>query len=430
MPAPKAANVAPTPPVSDLPPPNPENNAYFGAVHVHTSWSFDGFTNGSLTTPTDAFAWAQGKPITGSGGPEMQTKTPLDFYMVSEHAEMMGVFNQMLNPESPLSKTPLAKEVLSPDTNTRIQAFAGVLRDLNNGKLDPMLTDPKLARTAWAEIVKVADANYQPGKFTTFVGFEWTSSPQNRNLHRVVVFRDTQHLPELVMSAIDSDDPEALWKWMDEQRAKGSTLFAIPHNGNSSDGRMFELTRFNGKPLDAAYNKTRATNEPLYEITQIKGTSETWPALSPNDEFAGFEQWDYTLSAILRTPDETPRELRSPGAARWHESGGNGRRQPVQVRIHGRHRYAQRRGQHRGVQLYGQVRVRKQRKDKDDWCSWRNAGAGQAASGIQFGRLDRRLGGAKHPRGPLRSHAAQGDFRNVRPDDESALLRQLRLRAR
>jgi len=301
-PAPKAAAVAPSPPVSSLPPPNPENNAYFGALHVHTSWSFDGFTNGSLTTPTDAFAWAQGKPIIGSGGPEMQTKTPLDFYMVSEHAEMMGVFNQMLNPESPLSKTPLAKEVLSPDTNTRIQAFAGVVRDLNNGKLDPMLTDPKLARTAWAEIVKVADANYQPGKFTTFVGFEWTSSPKNRNLHRVVVFRDTQHLPDLVMSTIDSDDPEALWKWMDDQRAKGSTLFAIPHNGNSSDGRMFELTKFNGKPLDAAYNKTRATNEPLYEITQIKGTSETWPALSPNDEFASFEQWDWTLSAFSERP--------------------------------------------------------------------------------------------------------------------------------
>jgi len=301
-PAPKAADVAPAPQASTLPPPNPENNAYFGAVHVHTSWSFDGFTNGSLTTPSDAYAWAQGKSIKGSGGPDMQTKTPLDFYMVSEHAEMMGVFNQMLNPESPLSKMPLAKEVLSPDANTRIQAFAGVLNDLNKGKLDPMLTDPNLARTAWAEIVKVADAHYQPGKFTTFAGFEWTSGPQNRNLHRVVVFRDTQRLPELVMSAIDSEDPEALWKWMDEQRAKGSTLFAIPHNGNASDGRMFELVRFNGKPLDAAYNKTRSTNEPLYEITQIKGTSETWPALSPNDEFAGFEQWNWTLSALSERP--------------------------------------------------------------------------------------------------------------------------------
>jgi hypothetical protein len=119
---------------ADLPPPNPENNAYFGAVHVHTGWSFDGFTNGSKTTPSDAYAWAQGKAITGSGGPEMQIKTPLDFYMVSDHAEMMGIFNQMANPDSPLSKTELAKGVLSPDTNTRMQTFAGVLRDMSTGK--------------------------------------------------------------------------------------------------------------------------------------------------------------------------------------------------------------------------------------------------------------------------------------------------------
>ena len=299
---PQAVQAAPPSPAAELPPPNPDNNAYFGDLHIHTSWSFDGFTNGSLTTPNDAFAWAQGKAITGSGGPEMQTKTPLDFYMVSEHAEMMGVFNQMLNPESPLSQMPLAKDVLSTDMNTRLQAFAGVVDAINTGTLDPLLTDPKLARSAWSEIVKVADANYQPGKFTTFVGFEWTSSPQDRNLHRVVVFRDTQHLPDLVISTLDSPDPESLWAWMDEQRAKGSTLFSIPHNGNASDGRMFELTKFNGQPIDAAYNKTRAANEPLYEITQTKGTSETWPALSPNDEFAGFEQWDWTLSGFSRRP--------------------------------------------------------------------------------------------------------------------------------
>jgi hypothetical protein len=301
-PASKAAAVAPTAPISNLPPPNPENNVYFGDVHVHTGWSFDGFTNGSKTTPTDAYAWAQGRAITGSGGPEMQLKTPLDFYMVADHAEYMGVFNQMANPDSPLSKTELAKAVTSPDANVRIQAFAGVLRDMSAGKRDPQLSDPALARAVWAEIVKAADANYVPGKFTTFAGFEWTSNPQQRNLHRVVVFRDTAKLPELVLSALDSEDPETLWKWMDDQRAKGSTLLAIPHNGNASDGRMFELVKFDGKPIDAAYNKTRAANEPLYEITQIKGTSETHPALSPTDEFAGFEQWDYTLSADYQRP--------------------------------------------------------------------------------------------------------------------------------
>ncbi len=287
---------------SDLPPANPDNNAYFGDVHVHTGWSFDGFTNGSKTTPMDAYAWAQGKAITGSGGPEMQIKTPLDFYMVADHAEYMGVFNQMANPDSPLSKTELAKAVTSLDANVRMQAFAGILRDMSAGKRDPQLSDPTLARTVWAEIIKAADANYVPGTFTTFAGFEWTSNPQQRNLHRVVVFRDTAHLPDLVLSALDSEDPEMLWKWMDDQRAKGSTLFAIPHNGNASDGRMFETVKFDGTPIDAAYNKTRAANEPLYEITQIKGTSETHPDLSPTDEFAGFEQWDYTLSADFQRP--------------------------------------------------------------------------------------------------------------------------------
>ena len=296
--APAARSASPAHP----PAPNPDNNAYFGDVHVHTGWSFDALTNGSKTTPTDAYAWAQGRPITGSGGPEMQIKTPLDFYMVADHAEYMGVFNQMSNPDSPISKTAIAKGVTSPDANVRLQTFAGILRDMSQGKRDPQLSDPALARTVWADIVKAADANYVPGKFTTFAGFEWTSNPQKRNLHRVVVFRDTAKLPDLVLSALDSEDPESLWKWMEDQRAKGSTLFAIPHNGNASDGRMFELTKFDGKPIDAAYNKTRATNEPLYEITQIKGTSETHPDLSPTDEFAGFEQWDYTLSADYERP--------------------------------------------------------------------------------------------------------------------------------
>jgi Protein of unknown function (DUF3604) len=303
------------------------NNVYFGDVHVHTGWSFDAFTNGSKTTPMDAYAWAQGKPITGSGGPEMQIKTPLDFYMVADHAEYMGVFNQMANPDSPLSKTELAKGVTSPDPNVRIQTFAGILRDMSAGKSDPQLSDPVLAGSVWAEIVKAADANYTPGKFTTFAGFEWTSNPQKRNLHRVVVFRDTENLPDLVMSALDSEDPEMLWKWMEAQRAKGSTLFAIPHNGNASDGRMFELTRFNGKPIDAAYNKTRAANEPLYEITQIKGTSETHPDLSPTDEFAGFEQWDYTLSADYERPKNRKgsfaRQALLDGMSQAKEGAGN-----------------------------------------------------------------------------------------------------------
>jgi hypothetical protein len=304
-PPPTAPAPSPPPAASNRPPPNSERNAYFGNVHVHTSWSFDAFTNGSKTTPMDAYAWAQGKEITNSGvGGKIQIRTPLDFYMVSDHAEFMGVFNQMANPDSALSKTEIAKGVNSPDPNVRLQTFAAFLRDMSTGKIDPALSDPALARSVWTEIVKAADANYQPGKFTSFAGFEWTSNPDKRNLHRVVVFRDTAHLPDLVLSAMDSDNPETLWKWMDDLRSKGSTLLAVPHNGNASDGRMFELVKFNGQPIDAAYNKTRATNEPVYEISQIKGTSETFPSLSPTDEFANFEQWDYTLSADFERPTQ------------------------------------------------------------------------------------------------------------------------------
>ena len=141
----------------------------------------------------------------------MKIVTPLDFYAVSDHAELMGVFNKMADPKDPLSKTDLAKRVNSSDPNTAMQAFAGVLRDMSAGKVHPMLTDPAVSRTVWAEFVKTADAYYRPGSFTTFPAFEWTSNPNKRNLHRVVVFRDSKHVPDLVLSALDTEKPEDLW---------------------------------------------------------------------------------------------------------------------------------------------------------------------------------------------------------------------------
>jgi hypothetical protein len=290
---------------ADRPAANPLRNAYFGAVHIHTGYSFDAFTNGTITTPSDAYEWAQGKPIPASKyAPDKKIKivTPLDFYAVADHAEFMGVFNKMSDPNSPLSRTDIARRVTSSDPKVSTEAFAQILRDVSSGKTDPALTDPAISRTVWAEIVKTADAYYRPGSFTTFPAFEWTSNPNKRNLHRVVVFRDSKHVPDLVLSALDTEKPEDLWAWMQVQRKNGSTLLAIPHNANASDGLMFSLSDSYGKPLSDTYIADRAKNEPLYEISQIKGTSETMPELSPNDEFAGFEIWNYTLSADSERP--------------------------------------------------------------------------------------------------------------------------------
>ncbi len=278
-------------------------NAYFGNLHVHTSWSFDGYTNGSVTNPADAYRWAQGESIPGGGGGgDLQIKVPLDWYAVSDHAEYMGVFKNMENPESPLSKLGIAKKITSDDQAVAFAAFAEVLDGMNKGISDPELSDPELAKTMWQEIIKTADEYNNPGKFTTFPAFEWTSAPNNRNLHRVVLFKNNNGIPVLPYSTLDSDKPEDLWKYMNKARDNGATLLAVPHNGNASDGMMFSLTDSYGNPISKNYSDTRMLNEPLYEISQIKGASETHPDLSPNDEFANFEQWDYTLSAITERP--------------------------------------------------------------------------------------------------------------------------------
>jgi hypothetical protein len=275
-----------------------DRRAWFGALHVHTSISFDAFTNGTRTMPEDAFRWARGEAIEpGTHGVKNQNQTPYDFYIVSEHAEMLGAFQEMQTAGTAASRLPIAKRVLSSDPAVALAAFTEVLRDLNAGTLDPVLLDPKIARSTWRYIAEVVDKYYEPGEFTTFIGFEWTSSPESKNLHRIVVFADTKVLPDVPFSTQDSQDPEDLWAWMDAQRARGSVLFAAGHNGNSSEGRMFEQVKFDGSPIDAGWVETRTRNEPLYELTQIKGTSETHPTLSPNDEFANFEIWDYALSA-------------------------------------------------------------------------------------------------------------------------------------
>ncbi|SHE71767.1 Protein of unknown function [Microbulbifer donghaiensis] len=273
------------------------DNVYFGNFHVHTSYSFDAVTNGSTTTPADAYRWAKGEAIpAGVLGAELRINRPLDFYAVSDHAEYLGVFKKMYDPNSPLSKLPLAREITSKDAKVAFDAYARILDSMQPGMSDPTLSDPAITKPIWQEMVETADRFYEPGKFTTFPAFEWTSNPNKLNLHRVVVFRTSEGVPDMPYSALDSEDPRDLWKWMETARQGGATLFAIPHNGNASDGLMFPI-EIDNEPLSADYIEARVNNEPVYEVSQIKGTSETFPSLSPNDEFADFEIWDYILSS-------------------------------------------------------------------------------------------------------------------------------------
>lgn len=286
---------------------NPQREVYFGNLHVHTGWSFDGFINDAFTEPDSAYRWAKGELIPNPGeGDSLQINTPLDWYIVSDHAEYLGALPLMADSESPVSQHPLAADVTGDDAEKSFAAYTTISEGMykNPPEIDPILGDPELARTLWSQVVETADRHYEPGKFTTMAGYEWTSAPEWRNIHRVVFFRDTAKVPDAPFSALDSSRPEDLWAWMDKQRAAGNDLLAVPHNGNASDGIMFPIGEsFGGSKLDADYAATRMRNEPLYELTQIKGTSETHPALYPNDEFGSFELWDYTLAATATPPE-------------------------------------------------------------------------------------------------------------------------------
>jgi hypothetical protein len=283
---------------------NPERNAYFGQTHVHTSWSFDAYVFGNtLTGPEDAYKYALGQPIKHPAGYMVKLKRPLDFEAVTDHAEYVGTVKLANEPGSAISKLPVADKlkVRSKEDIEKIYLFLGdsIL------KKEPIkeLIDPQVAGDVWKQTVAAADKYYQPGKFTTFAAYEWTSTPDNRNMHRNVFFKDSRKVPDLPFSSIDSEHPEDLWVWMDAQRRAGNEVLAISHNANLSDGIMFPLdVDSKGRPIDAAWARDRMNNEPLSEITQLKGTSETHPSLSPNDEFAGFEILNYLFGGVERAP--------------------------------------------------------------------------------------------------------------------------------
>lgn len=288
-----------------------ERNAYFGDLHVHTEYSFDGYAMGTLATPYDAYRFARGEAIRNPAGFEMQLSRPLDFYAVTDHGMFLGLAKAAADTRTDFSKTEFAEpyndlnepENFGTDFRSmirRLSTFASFLPRAVAGIRDGSINrDAVLAviRTAWDDSIDAAETFYDPGTFTTFVGYEYTSSTGSMgNLHRNVIFRGSDQLPREPFSRFHSVNPEDLWQWMDELRAKGVESIAIPHNSNGSNGQMFKLEDWAGDPLDSDYAEQRMRNEPIVEITQIKGTSETHPLLSTNDELAGFEIMPYRVA--------------------------------------------------------------------------------------------------------------------------------------
>ncbi|MDP6098240.1 MAG: DUF3604 domain-containing protein [Gammaproteobacteria bacterium] len=281
---------------------NPERNAYFGDLHVHTTYSFDAFSFGTLATPYDAYRYAKGQAIEHPGGYQLQLGQPLDFYAVTDHAMFLGVAREAADTTSVFSKYDAAKPIhnLNDKDNygelsliQRGRAFATFIRNIvsgvQSGGIDKDLLN-NITKSAWRDIINAADEANVPGKFTAFVAYEYTTSSNDRgNLHRNVIFRDSDHLPAMPFSRLNSQNPEGLWDWMDNLRGQGIESLAIPHNSNGSNGQMFKLVDWAGNPLDDDYTQQRLRNEPLVEITQVKGTSDTHPLLSENDEWADFE---------------------------------------------------------------------------------------------------------------------------------------------
>lgn len=311
---------------------NPTRNAYYGDLHVHTQNSFDAYVFNVRRTPDDAYRFAKGEEIPHDAGFEIQLEGPaLDFLAVTDHGEYLGIVPAMDTEGHPLSETAVAKRAFGEDAAAAADTFRGIGISFVTGQPIEEIRDQAVMDSVWAETVAAAERHYAPGVFTTFAGYEFTSmqivsveAGSAANLHRNVIFEDAA--PERIFSTLDSRNPEDLWDWMDGQRTDGIDALAIPHNSNASNGQMFAMERWAGGGMDTEYAVQRLENEPLVEITQIKGTSETHPSFSPNDEWADFEPYEYFIgSAAKSTINEGDyvRPALSRGLAIEEETGAN-----------------------------------------------------------------------------------------------------------
>jgi hypothetical protein len=283
----------------------------FGDEHVHTGWSGDAGMSGTTLDPEDAFRYARGEEVISTSGQPAQLSRPLDWMAITDHSDGMGVISLIREGDTDMMADPTLKrwhDMMNEGGESASAAMMELIAAQSNKKLPPPIMDPKFAKSAWERTTAIAEKYNDPGRFSAIIGYEWTSNAGGGdNLHRNVIYRDGKDKADLAlpMTTFVSENPEELWKWMDAWEKKtGGRLLAIPHNGNLSNGRMFEMQTFEGKPLSKDWAQQRQRWEPLYEAIQFKGQSEAHPSLSPNDEFTvGYELWDRgNLNLVPKKP--------------------------------------------------------------------------------------------------------------------------------
>jgi hypothetical protein len=278
---------------------------YWGDTHLHTGMSMDAGAFGARLSPEDAYRFALGEELTSSTGLQVKLSRPLDFLVVADHSDNMGFFPRLYAGEPELLADPTGKrwyDMMQEGGQTAVQVAVEIIVAFSQGTFPQALASlpgEQAYQAAWEQTIDAAEKYNDPGEFTAFIGYEWTSNTGGNNLHRVVIMRDDGNKASMVepyttLKPLGSDNPRDLWDWLQMYEDKtGGKVLALAHNGNLSNGIMFPtLDSFTGMAIDREYAATRARWEPLYEVTQIKGDGEAHPFLSPNDEFADYETWD------------------------------------------------------------------------------------------------------------------------------------------
>ena len=307
----------------------------WGEQHLHTSWSPDAFGGGTRVGPDEALQYAKGGEITSSTGQPVRLSRPYDWMVVADHSDALGVVASIYDGDPAFMSDPTLKR-WHDDMRKGGEAATAVVMEMitlqGQGQIPPAMTDPDTQMDMWQKMTEIVEGHNDPGRFTALIGYEWTSNyGGGNNLHRNVIYRDGKDKADMVrpLTTFDTELPRELWDWMAGFEDKtGGRLLAIPHNGNLSNGLMFATETPDGQPIDAEWAAARARWEPLYEVTQSKGTSEQHPSLAPADEFADFEIWDKgNLNVVPKEPGmldyEYAREALKRGMALEDEFGVN-----------------------------------------------------------------------------------------------------------